>query len=459
MPSSRRLPIGGPRPKTRIRSVWVHQELPPIRTAPPPVPLVVETYEAVPQPRSSERLDLCLFVTYFLHSITITLPVVLVPLIANDLQVPVASFAARVASLSTMGGGLGKLVNGFVCQSLGGSTASSLYLIGAATSLGALATLSQHVGPLLMALEFCASIQWTAMLLVLSNHYGSQLSSRVGLMTLASTSGMMATKLAGSALLQVVPWRVVAIGGSVLAFLAAAIMQLLVAEQPTTGVTLRPLPSYTPRGGSKDSSLGSVRSLFQSRLFWQAGLGHALIFLVKTMDRLVGSFYQDVVGVRRDLCGALTTSVTVGLLHGLGSGSKRADETTLKRCYRRAVLSCLGLAACAYPPLSSLLFPNRVLWTVSVALLSGVVASSLALQFYQLPPLVSANFGSSKSVCLSFMDGMGFFMSATLWVGLGQLVGSPHGWTKAFVACGALFASGGLCMLNALPQAKSYRTT
>jgi hypothetical protein len=57
-----------------------------------------------------------------------------------------------------------------------------------------------------------------------------------------------------------------------------------------------------------------------------------------------------------------------------------------------------------------------------VTLLTGIVASSLSFQFYQIPPMTSTIFGENKAVCMSFLDGLGFFLSASIWAVTGKTV-------------------------------------
>ena len=67
------------------------------------------------------------------------MPVILIPLISAEPYEPgiiltenSAAFAGAIASVSFIGGGMGKLINGFVCQSLGGRTSGVIYLLGLA---------------------------------------------------------------------------------------------------------------------------------------------------------------------------------------------------------------------------------------------------------------------------------------------------------------------------------------
>jgi hypothetical protein len=445
--------------------------------------------ESEPTPISgmSPKLDWLLFVTYFSNVIAVTLPVVLLPVIAAEL-VPTAAlsaggsaaFIASVASISTLGGGMGKLVNGFVCMGLGGRLSASSYLIGLATfsSLLSFTTNPEMLGWILCGMEFCASIQWTACSVILANHYAAKdklkFAAGITTLSLSSTAGVLLAKTGGTALLQTMGgnWRLVARMGSVLASMGAVVVRTMVSEYPTDDED----------GGDDDGSSGtqkgptesslsfqtiaeSFKRVLGSKLFWLVGLAHATTFLARTSDRILGAFYYEMSQLPRGVCGGLTASVTLGFVHGLQKartfyqlGSNEEKKTFLRKNYLSAVVSTLGLALCGNTRLTTGLFGSTTAgamtakWLVAglIAVCSGKMASSLSFQFYQIPPLVAALFGKEKAVCLSFLDGMGFFLSAPVWAVTGQIVSrlGPYGWSTAFGMVAALFGAGGALMLK-----------
>ena len=67
----------------------------------------------------------------------VAIPIILIPMIAADPFGPgvantinSAEFLGAIVSLSTLGAGIGKLINGFVCRAIGGRASGSLYLLG-----------------------------------------------------------------------------------------------------------------------------------------------------------------------------------------------------------------------------------------------------------------------------------------------------------------------------------------
>lgn len=317
-------------------------------------------------------------------------------------------------------------------------------------------------GWILAGLDFCASIQWTACSLILANHYDTspaEFAAGVTVLSLASTFGVLFSKIGGIVLLQYVSsWSIVARVGAVVAVVGAILVRSLVTEMPLQagGITPSSIKRFNIRGVVR--SLGNVLG---SRIFWLVGLAHATTFLARTSDRVLGSFFLESTSLPRHLCGGLTASVTLGFVHGLGKGKMfyslkdtQFKTRLLRKNYAKATLSCLALALLANQKVATVLFPSKYVIAGLVALLTGVMASSLSFQFYQIPPMTSKMFGEDKAVCLSFLDGMGFFLSAPIWAVTSQIVGGLgiYGWSTAWVMLAFLFGSGGALMLRTLPQ-------
>jgi MFS family permease len=426
--------------------------------------------------RSEIRLSRFLFITYFSNVFATTLPVVLLPTIAADF-VPVAgaatasaAFIASVAGISTLGGGLGKLLNGFVCMGIGGKKSTWLYLLGLSASSTLLSVTHNPamIGWILCSMDFFASIQWVACSVILMNHYlGDKVkfAAGIGTITLASTSGILLANLLGTALLQFLgSWRLVARMGAALALTAALISRQFIPEYPQQQQKRSPKNSSSPSSLSLKAIPDALRKVLSSRLFWMAGLAHATTALARTMDRILGAFYLAGSGLPIGVCGGLTASVTLGFIHGLKKASKfHALETTaskkkfLRNNYLAAVAGTLGLALVANKQLMNLLpLVGGSKWMAAglIAMLSGSVGSALSFQFYQLPNMVAGTFGEQKIVCLSFLDALGFFLSAPIWAATGQIVSrfGNYGWSTAFCMVATLFGMGGFLMLRNLDK-------
>jgi hypothetical protein len=129
----------------------------------------------------------------------------------------------------------------------------------------------------------------------------------------------------------------------------------------------------------------------------------------------------------------------------------------LRQRYILASLSALVLAACANEQLLQDFLQQQqghpYMIASVIALASGVMASSMGFQFFQIPNIVAnTSFREHKAVCISFSDGVGFFMAAPLWAAIGRIVSIPSlGWSAAWAILAAIYAMGGVLMLKALP--------
>lgn len=163
------------------------------------------------------KVDVAIFVTYFCNISILTLGVLTVPAIAAEHNLgphATAAFCASMASLAPLGGFVGKLVNGFVCQKFGGQRSSYMYLLLLSSlSLGISFTTSlAPVGLFLVGIDFLSSIQWTAICAVLDQNYRQKPKLRargITILSISSTMGALFAKTAGSGLLQATEWRTV----------------------------------------------------------------------------------------------------------------------------------------------------------------------------------------------------------------------------------------------------------
>jgi sugar phosphate permease len=245
-------------------------------------------------------MDVALFATYFCNVAVVTLSVVTVPALAMEHCASphsTAAFVAGVASMAPLGGGVGKLVNGFVCQRLGGRRASWIYLL-ALSGLSMAMSFAKSLAPigmLLIGYEFLSSIQWTSICDVLDRHYrqNPQLMARgIALLSLSSTLGALAAKTVGAGLLQATNWRTVCRFGSLAALLGAAAMHTGVKDNRKR-VAVQISVSVNDETIKQQSPAAILKSILGNKLFWMIGIAHSLGHLAKSSDRLLGPFLQE----------------------------------------------------------------------------------------------------------------------------------------------------------------------
>jgi hypothetical protein len=249
---------------------------------------------------SLSKVDASVVIVYFCNAFAITLPVILTPMIGEVYKLSpnaMISFCATVASISIMGGGFGKIMNGMVCQGLGSITTASYYMVGLGLCSLAL-SVSTSLGSvqwLVAGMEYFSSAIWTACSVILSNHYAREplkFARGVTYMSLASTSGQLAAKMVGSALLQVLDWRKVAQIGALLAMAGSLVVRFVLANEVAD-------PEPRRKFRSSISLIDKVKCVTGSRLFWIIGLAHVSGYLARTFDRMLGPFLRDLTGLPR----------------------------------------------------------------------------------------------------------------------------------------------------------------
>ena len=266
------------------------------------------------------RKDFAIFLTYAFAIVVNTIPTICLPLMAADLAatagpsfsgiVPSSgTFSAKILSFATLGGALGKFINGFVCKRFGGRVSARSYLLASCVLSMLLSNTSNSHGILIAGLEFSQSIMWTACTVLLLNLYESdpkKLATSITTLSLTSSAFILTTKIFGMGILEFIHWRTLAKVGSVLALSGAAVTHFLIDDAsfaPGDKTTHQTRPRFIiERLRSKqdgDSNLlSSLKSILGNKLFWLAGLSHATVHLVRGMDKILGSFYQEASGLQ-----------------------------------------------------------------------------------------------------------------------------------------------------------------
>jgi hypothetical protein len=151
----------------------------------------------------------------------------------------------------------------------------------------------------------------------------------------------------------------------------------------------------------------------------------------------------------------LTASVTFGFAYGVMKSQSFFQLPTLAlknkqltRWYGKAMVALAGLVVVGSEPIRAVLNPH--LLAAWVVLCSGVFASSVAFQFYQIPGMVSTvAFSANKAICLSFLEGLAFFMTAPMWAVSSRIV-THMGWSASWAFVALAFGLGASLMMHTL---------
>eukprot|EP00979_Chaetoceros_neogracilis_P010994 scaffold2640_cov256-Chaetoceros_neogracile.AAC.8 len=427
--------------------------------------------------------DAALIMPYLCTQFALTIPVIIIPLIAADPFAPgipnihsanTAAFVGTMVSLSTFGAGIGKILNGFVCQALGGRKSGTIYMSGLAVFSVLLSTTYSMHGMAIAGMEFCASMMWTAMSVLIAEKYESdaaRFSAAIMSLSLASTTGTLLAKTLGGALLSKFHWRQVCLLSAAVAFLGSAMLHNTkdkVLEDDTKGTTRAlSIPSVQKKRGARFASLKkSIINVVGSRMFFPIAFAKFTHFIVRSSDKVLGTFIIDATNLPKYLAGSLTSSVTLGFVIGLVSGvsvlkleSVQEKKNFMGKRYAGAVASSLALALCANKAFGTMLGQIGLASAITIA--SGALAASVGFQFYQLIPMFAPTFGEDKAIFISFCDAFGFFMLSPFWSSVSKIVGQygQHGWTISWVVVAAFLAAGGLIMTHNLETVMRLDTT
>ncbi len=280
----------------------VFQELNSIDTtrAAPVVP------EAATKKIGISKLDVAVFVTYFCNLVVLTTGVVTIPAIAAEHNLSpsaTAAFCASMASLAPLGGFVGKLVNGFVCQKLGGQRSSFVYMLMlSALSLGISFTKSlAPVGFFVVGFDFLCSIQWVSICALMDLNYRRKphMKARgISILSVSSVLGALFAKTFGSVLLTATEWRTVYRVGAMTGLLGAAVMYVCGSAPKSLFEKNSNIATRVSAGGQQQlSALGSLKRVLCNPLFWLISMGHSLGHLAKVSDKLLGPMLQEIGGI------------------------------------------------------------------------------------------------------------------------------------------------------------------
>jgi hypothetical protein len=274
------------------------RRLSPVKTRNPPKDSVTTQETTVP---ALSKMEFALFATYFCNMAAVNISVVTVPAMAAahfTSKQALAAFIVGVAAMASLGGGVGKIVNGFVCQRLGGRRASYIYLVGLSMLCLAMSVTTSlaPIGMLLVGYEFLASIQWTSLCQILDQNYREKpelMARGIAILSLASTTGALAAKTLGAGLLQATNWRTVTRCGALVALLGAVAIKTGVADNAPQRSSHADT-SLVETQQERANPLDTFKSIMGNRLFWQIGIANSLGYLARGSDRLIGPFIHAV---------------------------------------------------------------------------------------------------------------------------------------------------------------------
>jgi MFS family permease len=444
-------------------------------------------------------LHLALFAQLALQTAATAVPVTLTAAMGEEFAASdgdASFFASRCVTAAVLGTALGKLLNGPVGDVAGARRTATVYSVLLAASLVLLAAAGNGDWAVRACfwVEFSYSVHWPCCLVVLATHAAKQKSS-YGANTAAGSAyegGIFVTSLAlrlGS--LVGIPtyslllrddrahWRLVALLGAWMALVASSVTYLYVrdspdaADEPQNPVDYAQLTSRFPdqlrrrkRWTLRDvlrlatfvfekNVLPSVKHIVCSGTFWIVAAAHAGGSMVRTSERVLGTYLAATSDgmITESRAAALSVFLAVGTVMGLivaGNAfavrQDRERKWMVSRLYVATIAACYCLAVLAIPFLRRFL-PAELLTILQVTAIT-VAGFGIAVPFYHIPGLVGATFGRDKGLYIAYTDGVAYGLASLVWRVVGNSVQHAGGWVYGWAAVALLLILSAVLMVE-----------
>ncbi|KAL3922101.1 MAG: hypothetical protein SGILL_002381 [Bacillariaceae sp.] len=425
-------------------------------------------------------LNMALFASYSLTMAATALPILLIPTISQeffDNENEASAFTSRAASSALFGTACGKFLNGPVGDVYGARRTSTLYSILLAMAMVGLAV-SRSTSSLATAcfyVEYFQSVQWPCIVVILATHYKpphhtQQYESGIYITSIASRFGALVGIPLFSILLRQFHWRIVCLIGAWVAMIGSSVMYLFVTDSPnnvnepqnplhhhllqelaTTDLIKEPkrslfVCSRVARSMVVNNLLPSFRHVVLSGTFWIVAFAHTGSAMVRTSERILGTYYHDTsMGfLSENQAGSMSVCMSIGFILGLAvagrlfaQSKERQRKWLVSRLYMVTIAACYCLATLAIPRLRyTVASPELILFAQIVSTLT--MGFGIAVMYSVIPGLVGSTFANHKGLYFSYTDGVANGISSLVWTFVAGAVenGNPEGggWAYGWAA-------------------------
>ena len=403
-------------------------------------------------------LNIALFVAYTLTSAATTVPILLVPVMGQEFLSEAANgeasaFTSRAASSAVLGAACGKFLNGPIIDVLGARRSSVFYSFMLSLSLLGLTFCgdTQSAAWTCYFVEFFQSVQWPCIIVMLATHYAphnhAMYEGGIYVTSIASRLGSLLGIPFFSILLRTSHWRVVCLVGAWIAMIGSSVAYLFLADSPNRvnepqnelhphllhqieTADFRQKPRRCLRTALHiihtilvDNMLPSLQHVLKSGTFWIVALAHTGSSMVRTSEKILGTYFHDTsMGyLSEDRAGELSVFLSFGTILGLAIAGnmfahrkERQRKWLVSRLYMITIGACYCLAILAIPRLRYLMdAPGLVLFFQVVS--STIMGFGIAVMFSMIPGLVGSAFGKHKGLFSSYTDGVGYGLASVVW--------------------------------------------
>jgi len=214
----------------------------------------------------------------------------------------------------------------------------------------------------------------------------------------------------------------------------------------------------------------AIRSVLKSGTFWIVAIAHTGGSMVRSSDRILGTYFRDTSfgTLSENRAGGLAVFLSFGILIGLAVGGNtftrlnpRSRKRMVSRMYMLAIAACYLLAFLAIPKVRWLLgSPGIVLILQVMAVLAA--GFGVAVQCYHIPGLVSMTFGHNKGLYAAYTDGIAYGLGSVVWRIVGNAVkeGNPQGggWAYGWAAVALILVLCAVLMVEFMEHYFVFRT-
>lgn len=386
----------------------------------------------------------------------------------GDAPLPLFLFAQRAASAAILGTALGKVCHGPVPDVCGARRTSVAYALALSAALLLLALAPSRTAAVYAAffVEFVYAVQWPCALVVLATHYRGNTTGLyeggVFVTSLASRCGSLLGIPASAWLIRRgVPWRVTAGLAAWLAAVASSVAYFFVRDaahapdEPQNPIDPALLSTWFPdqlcrrKRWTVSTALRwsmfvartnvwpSVKHIVGSGTFWIVAVAHTGASLVRTSERVLGSFFfATTSSLTYERAASLAVWHSVGTVAGLlvagqafaRHADQRARKWMVSRLYVAAIVACYVLSVTALPAVHRRAPDGNELLLLVVQITAVFAAGfGIAVQFYHIPSLVGATFGCDKGLFSAYTDGVAYGLASLVWRFVGRAVAQHDG--------------------------------
>jgi len=432
-------------------------------------------------------INVSLCAMYTMTTAAATVPILLVPTIAKELEPNnTSNFASRAVASSVMGTACGKFLNGPVSDVMGARRTSILFSFLLSLTLLTMGSCQESSSVIWSCffVEFFQSVQWPCILITLATHYSPQhiqpskhkLSIYEGGIYLTSIASRFGSLLAIPLFSTILDdtsnqWRWVCYMGTWFAMIGTSVSYLFLADSPhrinepqnplRTSVLkeisdgpIHPsqfirLTGTILKSMLMDNLLPSLQHVLKSGTFWIVALAHTGSSMIRTSERILTTYYHDTsMGfLSQEKASDLSIFASLGTIIGLATcgtyfsslSQERHRKQFISRLYMFTIASCYALAIFAIPSVyNTMNAPGLVLFFQIFASFCMSLGISVMLL---IPGLVGSAFGNHKGLFSAYVDGIAYGIASFVWKIVGNSVGdhvAGVGWAYGWAAVALL---------------------